>query len=215
MRYKILAIVAGVSAASIGSAQFVNGNFETGNLTGWTVTLTTGGANVVADAIQYDIDGPGALGTNFAGRFSTGRAVAGSVQEGLTLTQSMNLTAGTLYTFDFDWSAFRNAGVGANTEGGVFSFIVNGTAIATQAAGSTSGAAPKFGHITATFTPTATQAYSVGAMITRPFTIPSPTAPNLFQAVDNFTVTAVPEPASMAALGLGIAAILRRRRARK
>lgn len=215
MRYKILAIVAGVSAASIGSAQFVNGNFETGDLSGWTVTLTTGGANAVADAVQYDIDGPGALGTNFAGRFSTGRATAGSVQEGLSLTQNMNLTAGTLYTFDFDWSAFRTPTAGSNTQGGVFSFIVNGTILTTQAAGATSGTAPKYGHITATFTPTATQAYSVGALITRPFTIPTPTAPTLFQAVDNFTVTAVPEPASMAALGLGIAAILRRRRARK
>ncbi len=214
MQYKIFAIVAGVSAASMGSAQFVNGNFETGNLSGWTVALTTGGANAVADAIQYDIDGGGALGTNFAGRFSTGRAVAGTVQEGLTLTQSMNLTAGTLYTFDFDWSAFRTSTT-TNSEGGVFSFIVNGTALVTQNAGSTSSTTPKYGHITATFTPTTTQSFTVGAMITRPFTIPSPTAPNLFQAVDNFTVTAVPEPASMAALGLGIAAILRRRRARK
>lgn len=33
-----------------------------------------------------------------------------------------------------------------------------------------------------------------------------------FQIVDDFTATAVPEPASMAALGLGAAALLRRRR---
>ena len=203
----------GVGMCALGSAQFVNGHFEAGSLAGWTVTPTAIGATAIADAFQYDIDGPGPLGTNFAGRFSVGRATTSTAQEGISLTQSMNLTAGNQYTFDFDWSSFRTT-TSSNAEGGVFSFYVNGVAMGTQSSGSTSSATPHYGHITVNFTPTLSGAHTVGALITRPFTIPTPTAPTLFQAVDNFRVTGVPEPASLSVLGLGVAAILRRRRRR-
>jgi hypothetical protein len=213
MRTKRAFIALGMASTALASAQFTNGNFEAGSLAGWTVTNTASGTTAIQDAFQYDIDGPGALGTSFVGRFSAGRTIAGSVNEGILLTQNLNLSAGVQYTFDFDWSAYRvPVTTGANTQGGIFSLVVNGTALVTQAAGSTSGAAPKFGHITGSFTPTATGSYAVGASILRPFTIPTPTAPTLFQAVDNFTMSAVPEPATMAALGLGVAALLRRRR---
>jgi len=126
--------------------------------------------------------------------------------------QSLFLTSGTAYTFDFDWAVTRPAGLGANTQGGIFALMVNSTEIARGAAGSTSGTTPKYGHVTGAFTPTSTGNYMVGVWIIRPFTIPTPTAPTLFQSVDNFTMSPVPEPATMAALGLGVAALIRRRR---
>ncbi len=213
MKTRLLSVCLLASVGTFAHAMFTNGDFETGDLTGWTITPTSGGTTAIQDAFQYDIDGGGPLGTNFAGRFSVGRNTGVTTGDhGVWLTQSLMLTAGVAYTFDFDWSAFRPAGQAANTQGGIFNLIVDGVVLATGAAGSTSGAAPKYGHVTASFVPTATGLHSVGASMLRPFTIPSPAAPTLFQAVDNFTVTAVPEPATMVALGLGAAALLRRRR---
>lgn len=126
----------------------------------------------------------------------------------------LTLTGATTYTFQFDWKATNAATSGSNSEGGQFNLIVNGTSIAFGAAGLTAAGTSKVGHLTGTFTPTTTGSYSVGARMTRQFTVPgAPTAPTLFQYVDNFTQSpAVPEPATMAALGLGIAALLRRKR---
>lgn len=192
-------------------AQFTNGNFETGDFTGWTIAPTSLGTTAIQQVVSFDIDGPGALTSSLSGQFSVGRQTGVTTgSHGITITQMLNLTANTAYTFDFDWAATRTT-ASSNAEGGVFSLIVNGVAIATQSAGATSSSNPHFGHITAGFTPTASGAFSVGAMITRPFTVPSPTT--LLQNVDNFTMSpAVPEPATMAALGLGVAALLRRRR---
>lgn len=212
MNLKITALVLACATGTLANAAFVNGDFETGDLSGWTVTLTENGATAAQGAVQVDIDGPGALGTNFAANFSVGRAVSTITNvAGILLTQDMVLTAGVQYTFDFDWAAYRSSG-GANTQGGVFDMMVNGVSIASQAAGSTSAAAPKYGHVTAQFTPTTTGTHTVGAKIGRPFTIPSPTAPNLFQAVDNFTMSPVPEPSALLALGAGALILLRRRR---
>lgn len=198
----------GSMAASFCAANaqsFVNGNFETGNLTGWTVTPTSNGTTDVQDAVQYDIDAGGPLTTNFAGHFAVGEVIFDSTQQGILLTQSLTLTGGIKYTFDFDWAAQGNN----NVEGGVFSLIINSTAIITQSAGAI-GIAPIVGHITGTFTPTSTGSYAVGSSITRPFQTPG----NLFQYVDNFKVSAVPEPASVLAITLGVAGFAIRRRTR-
>lgn len=211
MKVRVFAVVLAGASVVCANAQFVNGNFETGDLSGWTVGLTPIGATAVQDAFQYDIDGPGPLGTNFVGRFSVGRATTSTAEEGITLTQSMNLDSGTSYTFTFDWSAWRTVTT-SNTQGGIFSLIVDGTIVATQSAGSTSSTAPKYGTVSGVYLATSTGPHSIGALITRPFTIPTPTAPTLFQGVDNFTVAPVPEPGTMAVVGLGLAALLKRKR---
>lgn len=62
-----------VSVAASASAGVLNGNFETGDLSNWTISFTPGGTSAVMNAEQFDIDGPGPLGTSFAARFSVGR----------------------------------------------------------------------------------------------------------------------------------------------
>jgi hypothetical protein len=187
--------------------QFVNGDFETGDFSGWTVGLTSGGANAHQVVTTFDIDGPGPLTDSLAAQFSAGRATGVTTGEhGVTLTQPLTLQAGVTYTFDFDWAATRLPGAVANSQGGIFALMVDTTEITRQAAGSTSGSTPKFGHVTGNFTPAVSGDYSVGVWIIRPFTIPSPTS--LFQTVDNFVV--VPEPSSMTLVAVGAMVVARR-----
>jgi hypothetical protein len=212
VNYRVLLTTSVVLAASATQAQFVNGDFETGDFSGWTLGLTSGGAQAFQSVVDFDIDGPGPLGVTKVGQFSAGRASGVTTGEhGVTLTQMLNLDSGVLYTFEFDWAATRTVTT-SNAQGGIFALMVNGVEINRSAAGSTSSTVPHFGHHSGTFTPTSSGAHEVGVWILRPFTIPTPTAPTLFQSVDNFTVDPIPEPASLAALGLGTLALLRRRK---
>src|SRR5688572_684715 len=97
-------MIAGLASAA--SAQFVNGDFETGDLSGWTVGFTANGTTTIQEVVQYDIDGPGPLGTSFAGRFRVGSVVfVGGVLEGIELTQPLTLNSGVAYTFEVDVTA--------------------------------------------------------------------------------------------------------------
>jgi len=198
-------------ASGVASAAFVNGGFEAGNLSGWTVTPTGNGAASVQTVELFDIDGPGALGDSLAGKFSVGNAVSPNQgEQGIDLTQTLSLTGGVTYTFSFDWAAIRTT-TSTNSQGGVFSVVVDGALFGTQAAGSTNSLTPHYGSISVDFTPGASGNYEVGARITRPFTIPGVGgAETLFQYVDNFDC--VPAPSALGLLGLGALAGVRRRR---
>lgn len=209
-----LYVLALVAVACAAQAQFVNGNFDGGDLSGWTITNTSNGTSASNSVVMLDIDEGGPLGMSNAARFAVGNLAAPNQgQQGISFTQLISLTAGVQYTFEFDWKAYRENTTTANSEGGVFNLQVDGTTIASVAAGGTSASLPKFGHLVGQFTATSTGNHSVGVLITRPFTVPITNgSPTLYQAVDNFTMSAVPEPATLAALGLGLAAFARRRR---
>jgi len=161
---------------------FGNADFATGNLSSWLVANTANGVGAPGSVQLVDIDGPGPLGVSEAAAFAVGQAVFTSgVQEGVELTQVLALTAGTLYTFEFDCAAI-NTNTAANAQGGIFSLIVDGVIQASFAAGSTSATTPKYGHVTAPFTPAVSGNYTVGARITRPYTVPA----TITQYVDNF-----------------------------
>lgn len=208
-RFLLCAAGAIVPAFSV-SADFINGGFKSGDFTGWTIGFTPNGATAVQVVEPFDIDGPGPLGMSNAGKFSVGNAASPNLPfEGVELTQSLSLTAGTQYTIDFDWAAIRTI-TSSNGEGGRFALIVDGVELTFQSAGSTSSTNPHYGHISALYTPLVSGNFSIGVRITRQFTIPTPAAPTLFQYVDNFSI--IPAPASLALLGLAGLAGLRRRR---
>ena len=204
----VLACLALGSAAF--SQSFTNGGFDGGNLSGWTVTPTAIGTTAVQDVIDFDIDFGGPLGNSNVARFSVGRAATSTSAEGIEFTQMLNLSAATDYSVSFNAAAYRTTTT-TNSQGGIFDLIVNGVSIANWAAGSTSSTTQNSAFVSGNFNSGAGGMTSIGVRITRPFTIPTPTAPTLFQVVDNFSIV-VPEPGTFVALGLGVVGLLAARR---
>lgn len=206
MMRKVIALAAVVALCGVASGQnlFTNGDFETGTWAGWSVKGTQNGQTLIQDTVMYDIDGAGPLKPSLAGRLSVGQITFQSgVWEGVTMSQSLNLTAGQQYVFDFDVSAW-NTGAN-NAQGGNFELMVGSTVLSSWSAGSIANGQQLYSHLSGQYTPAAGGQYEVGLRITRPYI--APTAVTLFQLVDN--AVAIPEPATLGLLALGL--LLRRR----
>src|SRR3954469_19879644 len=119
-----IALVLAAGAAACGQS-IVNGTFDDGTLTGWTVANTANGTGAPGDVVMIDIDGPGPLGDSNAAHFMVGAVTVPPFnQEGIEMSKSLNLTSGVAYTLGLDWSAQRLA-PGTNAEGGVFTILFN------------------------------------------------------------------------------------------
>jgi hypothetical protein len=189
-----LALASGSLCSQAFAQSLVNGNFESGNLDGWTIVATPNGKTNIQTTEIFDIDRSGPLAPSLAGKFSVGQIVFNEgVQEGIDLIQPLQLAAGTTYEVSFNWAAFIESGI-SNGEGGVFSIVVNGTTYSTQAAGEiTTLGGPRTGHIVGQFTTQQAGTYNVGVRMTRPYT--APTTLPVFQYVDNIAITTLVEGA--------------------
>ena len=201
-----LGVVAGVGLAGFAHANLItNGSFEQGQwtpgsddsmqliggsgaITGWAVT----GDEIawIGPSNPYSVfasDGQRFL--DLAGYFNNG--TAGGVQ------QSFATTIGQEYLLTFDQGASNLYGA---------SKILASAAGASQSWTLTSGVTNLWESRSMVFTATST---------TTTLTLaedPQNVGGSVYQGVDNVSVVAVPEPASMTALALGGAALLRRRR---
>jgi hypothetical protein len=106
-----------------------NGDFESGDLTGWTTFLTPNGdlGPGLPDATMFDTDGDGTA--TFAARFRAGEKVfnssTGHTFQGGGLFQTFSGPAG-VYNFSASIAA-QNPSTSANDTAGVFSLFVDGT----------------------------------------------------------------------------------------
>lgn len=200
-------VAVGVAAIATGAfAQFVNADFETGSLSPWSVTTTTNGqtGSGTPAIVLFDVTGSGATR---AAKFEVGQLTFQSgVPAGINILQTFSLAAGT-YTFSFNYAA-QNTNPSGNAQGGIFSLNINGVLSGTTAVGSINSGQTIRGTVSQTVV-WGGGTMTAGATITRPYILPG----GLFQYVDNFQpAAAVPEPATMLALGTGVAVLLRRRR---
>jgi hypothetical protein len=127
----VLAAIVIQSTASLCEASIIiNGDFGTGDLTGWTSFVTSNGdlgsAFGLPDVTLFDVAGNGI--SDNAAQFQVGEAVYISAQghtyEGGGIQQQFTVAAG-LYTFSADIAA-QNISSGANDTAGVFSLMVDG-----------------------------------------------------------------------------------------
>lgn len=185
-------VFAGAFAAAPASAAIVvNGGFETGDFSGWTLTGDSAFSGVFSDP---GVPQSGTYGASF-----------GTVGDTVTLSQSLATIAGAAYAVDF-WLQAELDPFGVATPNS-FQLAWNGSSVA--ASSLLNSGAFAYEHFTYSLTATA-------ASTTVAFTFRDDPA---FFDLDNVAVTAVtapiPEPETWAlmALGLGFVAARRRRSA--
>ncbi len=206
MRNVIVLAVALLCGVASGQNMLVNGDFQTGDWSGWSVKPTTNGQTGIQTVQLYDIDGAGPLGESLAGRLSVGKVTYSGPTAGMYMTQSLNLTAGVQYKIDADISSFfdtTNPPYYSNADGGQFSLVAGSSVLASWQAGEILAGEKMYFHLTGNYTPASSGPYDVGLLIVRDY-VPSA---YLSQFVDN--VVCVPEPATLV-LVLGLLALRRR-----
>ena len=183
-----LVLAGAFAAASASAAIVVNGGFETGDFSGWTLTGDTSFSGVFSDP---GIPQSGTYGASF-----------GAVGDTVTLSQLLATTAGTLYTVDF-WLQSELDAFGVTTPNS-FQLAWNGSSVA----GSSLLNAGAFAYKHFTY-----NLMAPAASTSLAFTFRNDPA---FWDLDNVAVTAVaapiPEPETWALMAMGLAFVAARRR---
>lgn len=198
--------------ASFGQV-FVNGDFETGDMTGWTITPGPNAHVRFQEVINYDIDSTDPGSPSFAAQFSMGQiSFEQGVYRHIDVTQSLQLEAGNTYQFSVDFAA-ENYFFLDNADGGIYELIVDGQSIALHNTMNIFANSVEWGTLSGLFTPIQTGTYEVGGRISRRFPEPGASEVILGQYFDNFAVVVnpVPEPSSLALASCTLLYLVRRR----
>lgn len=179
-------------------AGFINGDFQTGDFTGWTTFTTAIGSIGTPAVVSFDTTGSGA---SLAAQFQVGRTdFLGSSQEGGGIFQSVVVSTPGHFELSVDIAAEKTS-ERSNGEGGVFTLLLDGVAVDSHAFGPIAGNTTLRSSLGATVNLSA-GAHEFRVLITRPARAPD----SLYQYVDNARfeqLTAVPEPSSLALLSAG------------
>jgi hypothetical protein len=196
--------VVGLMAAGAAPSRanlLLNGDFETGDLTGWgTYNTATGTATTTVSS--FDVTGTGSSSAatfNLVG-LTSGDYGVGDFQGG-GLVQSVSLAGGT-YTLNFDAAA---AGSG-NADGGFFSLLFDNVVVDTWQVEDINSTLRH--TLSATLIGVAAGTHSVAVQVSRQYY----PADSVTDYIDNVSLTAVPEPSSIACFALGGLAVLAARR---
>jgi hypothetical protein len=196
----------GVSALLLGgvgqaNAGFINGGFDTGYLTGWTMFTTPNGNNGsgLPNVESFDTTGSGA---SLAAHFQVGaNTFVPGTPDGGGIYQTLNLAAGT-YRVTADIAAIVNT---RNGDFGSFSVYVDDKLYDTTNLTPVSFSGTARGALDATFVISTPGVHNIGFKVTRDYVNDSSTPE---QYIDNatlgFPVSPVPGPSSLALLATGI-----------
>jgi hypothetical protein len=211
----VVALFLGIKTAGA-TPIIVNGDFETGDLTGWTAFTTplgTNGGPGFPNVVSFDTTGTGA---SFAAHFDVGSAITPSGEQGGGIKQTFLAPVAGTYAFSAAIASQDDkSGAGPNADAGAFSLLIDGITIATDDLG---GFSTRFQILRGSLNGTdvlGVGSHTIALEITRDFVSADTNTPE--QYIDNVTaaspsVAAVPEPTSLALLGTGIVGFYRLRR---
>jgi hypothetical protein len=130
-RIRLVAFVATVSAllvVAVAAAQpVVNGDFETGDLTGWTTFTTFNGTIGTPAVVSFDTTGTGASN---AARFQVGTVVSLFVSAGGGIFQNVSTASG-VFDLSADIAA-HNQSLLDHLDCGLFELLVDGAVVASH-----------------------------------------------------------------------------------
>src|SRR6267154_1057863 len=131
---KLFIFVSLLALPEVIHAQLINGNFETGDLTGWnTFNTLNGGTSVGPDVVQYDTKGTGtpSLSAQFAVGETSGIIGPSGPSEGAGIFQDVSLGTG-LLTINLDIAAeddYLQGNPQGNGDAGTFELLVDGSVV--------------------------------------------------------------------------------------
>jgi len=183
-----------------------NGNFGTGDLTGWTFTPTASAESTIAGSVTTF------MGSN-AFRVNAGSSSSG-VEGGGTLTQTIALVSGQSYQVSAGKLAIASVNGSPNADGGTITLSLGGTVLHTFDVGQLAANEVKTDSYSAPFVAGATGPVQFELLFTRPFPNFAVT-PAVYHYADDLSVSLlVPEPATATLAALAGLALLQRRRTR-
>jgi hypothetical protein len=204
----VLVALLAVFAAQAGATNLlVNGSFQSGDFTGWTISQTSNGT--------WGEGYPIVTGWPLGGGLNAAQGEVGEVNfdgtfQGGILSQTFNSGAGAA-TLSFDWAAMGGPN-NNNADGGDFRLLLDGTIIADHDVGSINANQLLNGTLSANVNLSA-GSHTFEIDVLRPYISVFQNTP--YQYVTNADVEGtVPEPGSLILMGsgvLGLAGVLRRK----
>ncbi|WP_282610416.1 PEP-CTERM sorting domain-containing protein [Pelagibius sp. Alg239-R121] len=207
------ALVATLLFASTASANLItNGDFETGDLSGWTVFTTADGTNGIPPAVtSFDTTGGGA---SRAARFRVGRDTETiGTPEGGGIFQNINVLAAGILNIGLD-IASDNDSVFFNADGGLFALLFDNVVVDSFGFGEIDDNSTERAALAAAVNATA-GLHEIRIVMTRGFGQSSSTPDQYIDNVVATTASQISEPGTLAILGLGLTGLgfMRRRKA--
>lgn len=207
IRFHACQLLAGAIAliAFSGNAQLINGDFATGDFTGWTQFNTPNGGSSLTQVVPFDITGTGVPVNcaEFEVGETTGGVGGGGLGRGAGIYQNVTLGAGQL-NISLDIAATSD---GNNADAGTFELLLNGNSVASDAMGGISynqtirSTLNYDGSISA-------GTYQIGIEMLRGYGTEYPNTPYQYLSNIELSVAPVPEPSGVAICGAAFLALL-------